>query len=88
MADLLLEVDLTVVPEAPVVAAGPAEVDPEARKRLQFERDKLMAVIGDSYRRMASNETPHYRVYQLGKCVGWLEQLEELYRQDPIGFMS
>jgi hypothetical protein len=46
-------------------------------------RDTLLYMIADSYKRMATNDSPIYRREQLAKCNEWLAELTEMFKSSP-----
>lgn len=55
-------------------------------ERLVKRRETLLAVIADSYSRMATNTSMIYRRNQMAKCDEWLRELTEIYSRDPVLF--
>jgi hypothetical protein len=53
-----------------------------------MDRDILLALIADSYRRMATNNDSAYRATQLKKCQEWLAALTALYEKDPAAYST
>lgn len=57
-------------------------------KGSSMDRDILLALIADSYRRMATNNDSAYRATQIKRCQEWLAALTALYEKDPAAYSA
>ena len=52
------------------------------------EKEKLLALIADAHKRMATNRSPNYRREQQVKVDVWLEELTKLYETTPEAWLE
>lgn len=62
----------------------PDEVTSITPLTLEARKNTLLALITDSYKRMATNRDITYRGDQKAKCNFWLEELSKIYESGEI----